>query len=302
MKHLYFLKKPLSIFMIGSAFACTAPLVSLAEPTAMTSENGDTKMVYDDATKGMYENRGYIEAEYTPASPSEVVESSSGDTEASTNIGISADVVRNLESAILYQTQEANAYVYYDKGNMALPQMILQDANKQKMPFTIYVMDPDSTALADAGKTMYSLEFLPGQNNALPDKTLDLGATVTTNENGDISVTFDNSGDNKDVILDHSINLHIPTENGRVYHTTYEGKNVTLLSDYNEIVYNLNDFSDIHLTYDREVDVKKDTALPNYVAVTNDQKSSINEEVLLGIIGIGCVFVALGFFAGRHKH
>lgn len=262
---------------------------SIAAPAAMESPDGtDHQMVYDESTKEQYENRGYIEAEYTPASPSEI---------EIDNTGITANAVNELSDAILYQTRAAKVYINYKKGEMELPQRILQESNAQKVPFSVYVMDPSETGAEDE-KVMYSFEFLPGQNKALPDKTLNLGATVTTNEHGDISVTFDGE---KEVSLDHAVNLHIPVENGHVYHTEYEGKDISLKSDYNEIVYTLSDFSDITFTYDRETDAEKDAAMPNYVApATVNTAIAMNKKaVLFGGVGIICLIA--GFIVGKKK-
>lgn len=262
---------------------------SIAAPAAMESPDGtDHQMVYDESTKEQYENRGYIEAEYTPASPSEI---------EIDNTGITANAVNELSDAILYQTRAAKVYINYKKGEMELPQRILQESNAQKVPFSVYVMDPSETGAEDE-KVMYSFEFLPGQSKALPDKTLNLGATVTTNDNGDISVTFDGE---KDVSLDHAVNLHIPVENGHVYHTEYEGKDISLKSDYNEIVYTLSDFSDITFTYDRETDAEKDAAMPNYVApATVNTATAMNKKaVLFGGVGIICLIT--GFIVGRKR-
>lgn len=262
---------------------------SIAAPAAMESPDGtDHQMVYDESTKEQYENRGYIEAEYTPASPSEI---------EIDNTGITANAVNELSDAILYQTRAAKVYINYKKGEMELPQRILQESNAQKVPFSVYVMDPSETGAEDE-KVMYSFEFLPGQSKALPDKTLNLGATVTTNDNGDISVTFDGE---KDVSLDHAVNLHIPVENGHVYHTEYEGKDISLKSDYNEIVYTLSDFSDITFTYDRETDAEKDAAMPNYVApATVNTATAMNKKaVLFGGVGIICLIA--GFIVGRKR-
>lgn len=263
---------------------------SIAAPAAMESPDGtDHKMVYDESTKEQYENRGYIEAEYTPASPSEI---------EIDNTGMTSDAVNELSDAILYQTRAAKVYINYKKGEMELPQRILQESNAQKVPFSVYVMDPSETGAEDE-KVMYSFEFLPGQNNALPDKTLNLGATVTTNDNGNISVTFDGE---KDVSLDHAVNLHIPVENGHVYHTEYDGKDISLKSDYNEIVYTLSDFSDITFTYDRETDAEKDAAMPNYVApATVNTATAMNKKVVL-FGGVGIICLIAGFIVGRKRN
>lgn len=262
---------------------------SIAAPVTLTSPDGaDQKIVYDENAKEQYENRGYIEAEYTPASPSEIEVN---------NAGMTADAVNELSDAILYQTRAAKVYINYKKGEMELPQRILQESNAQKMPFSVYVMNPSETGAEDE-KVMYSFEFLPGQSKALPDKTLNLGATVTTNDNGDISVTFDGE---KDVSLDHAVNLHIPVENGHVYHTEYEGKDISLKSDYNEIVYTLSNFSDITFTYDRETDAEKDAAMPNYVApATVNTTTAMNKKaVLFASVGIICLIA--GFIVGKKK-
>lgn len=263
---------------------------SIAAPAVMESPDGtDHQLVYDESTKEQYENRGYIEAEYTPASPSEIEVN---------NVGMTSDAVNELSDAILYQTRAAKVYINYKKGEMELPQRILQESNAQKVPFSVYVMDSTETGTAEDEKVMYSFEFLPGQSKALPDKTLNLGATVTTNDKGDISVTFD---EKKDIPLNHAVNLHIPVENGHVYHTEYEGKDISLKSDYNEIVYTLSDFSDITFTYDRETDAEKDAAMPNYVApATVNTATVMNKEVAL-FGGVGIICLIAGFIVGRKR-
>lgn len=276
---------PFILFSIPFTFS------AIAAPVTLTSPDGtDQKIVYDENAKEQYENRGYIEAEYTPASPSEIEVN---------NAGMTAEVINELSTAILYQTGAAKAYICYKKGEMDLPQRILQESNAQKVPFSVYVMDPTETGTAEDEKVMYSFEFLPGQSKALPDKTLNLGATVTTNDNGDISVTFDGE---KDISLDHAVNLHIPVENGHVYHTEYEGKDISLKSDYNEIVYTLSDFSDITFTYDRETDAEKDAAMPNYVAPeTVNTETFMNKKVAL-FGGVGIICLIAGFIVGRKRN
>ena len=275
---------PFILFSIPFTFS------AIAAPVTLTSPDGtDQKIVYDENAKEQYENRGYIEAEYTPASPSEIEVN---------NAGMTAEVINELSTAILYQTGAAKAYICYKKGEMDLPQRILQESNAQKVPFSVYVMDPTETGTAEDEKVMYSFEFLPGQSKALPDKTLNLGATVTTNDNGDISVTFDGE---KDISLDHAVNLHIPVENGHVYHTEYDGKDISLKSDYNEIVYTLSDFSDITFTYDRETDAEKDAAMPNYVApATVNTATAINKKAML-FGGVGIICLIAGFIVGRKR-
>lgn len=263
---------------------------SIAAPAAMESPDGtDHQLVYDESTKEQYENRGYIEAEYTPASPSEIEVN---------NVGMTSDAVNELSDAILYQTRAAKVYINYKKGEMELPQRILQESNAQKVPFSVYVMDPTETGTAEDEKVMYSFEFLPGQNAALPDKTLNLGAAVTTNNKGDISVTFDGE---KDISLDHAVNLHIPVENGHVYHTEYEGKDISLKSDYNEIVYTLSDFSDITFTYDRETDAEKDAAMPNYVAPATVNTTTVMNKKAMLFGGVGIICLIAGFIVGRKR-
>lgn len=275
---------PFILFSIPFTFS------AIAAPVTLTSPDGtDQKIVYDENAKEQYENRGYIEAEYTPASPSEIEVN---------NAGMTAEVINELSTAILYQTGAAKAYICYKKGEMDLPQRILQESNAQKVPFSVYVMDPTETGTAEDEKVMYSFEFLPGQSKALPDKTLNLGATVTTNDNGDISVTFDGE---KDISLDHAVNLHIPVENGHVYHTEYEGKEITLKSDYNEIVYTLSDFSDITFTYDRETDAEKDAAMPNYVAPETVNTATVMNKKVALFGGVGIICLIAGFIVGKKK-